>query len=50
MWSGYHDTDAFSNLLYAVHTARKGGARRSDVLNTLGAEAFVQALRARRRS
>ncbi len=37
------------NLLYAVATARKGWARRGDVLNTLGADAFAQTLRERRR-
>jgi DNA polymerase (family X) len=42
-----HDTAAFGHLLFAANTARKGGARRSDVLNTLGVEAFLQALRGR---
>jgi DNA polymerase (family 10) len=43
-----HSTGELDHVLYAANTARKGGARRGDVLNTLGAEAFVQALRARR--
>jgi DNA polymerase (family X) len=42
-----HDTDALGNVLYAANTARKGGARRSDVLNTLGTDAFLRTLRAR---
>jgi DNA polymerase (family 10) len=42
-----HDTDALDNILYAATTARKGGARRADVLNTLGTDAFVRALRER---
>jgi DNA polymerase (family X) len=42
-----HDTRALDNIHYAATTARKGGARRSDVLNTLGTEAFVRALRER---
>ncbi len=42
-----HDTGALDNVLYAATTARKGGARRSDVLNTLGTEAFVRTLRER---
>ena len=43
-----HSTDALHNVGYAVHTARKGGARRSDVLNTLGADEFLSAIRRRR--
>jgi DNA polymerase (family 10) len=42
-----HDTDALGNVLYAARTARKGGARRSDVLNTLGTDAFLRSLRER---
>jgi DNA polymerase (family X) len=42
-----HDTAALDNIHYAATTARKGGARRSDVLNTLGTEAFVRTLRER---
>ena len=42
-----HDTAALDNVSYAATTARKGGARRSDVLNTLGVEAFVRTLRER---
>jgi len=33
------------NLAYAVTTARRGWARRQDVLNTLPAQAFIRALR-----
>ena len=43
-----HSTDALHNVGYAVHTARKGGARRCDVLNTLGADEFHSAIRRRR--
>src|SRR5262249_16087210 len=43
-----HSTDALHNVGYAVHTARKGGARRSQVLNTLGADEFLSAIRRRR--
>jgi DNA polymerase (family X) len=42
-----HDTGALDNVRYAANTARKGGARRGDVLNTLGADAFVRTLRDR---
>jgi DNA polymerase (family 10) len=42
-----HDTEALGNVVYAATTARKGGARRSDVLNTLGTDAFLRALRER---
>ncbi len=38
-----------TNLLYAVATARKGWARRMDVLNTLDPDAFTQTLREARR-
>jgi DNA polymerase (family 10) len=43
-----HHTDELDYVVYAAHTARKGGARRVDVLNTLGADAFLQALHTRR--
>jgi DNA polymerase (family 10) len=43
-----HSTVALQNMAYAVHTARKGGARRSDVLNTLEVEEFLGAIRRRR--
>lgn len=42
-----HDTEALDNVQYAATTARKGGARRADVLNTLPTDAFVRALRER---
>ncbi|MGO8971038.1 MAG: DNA polymerase/3'-5' exonuclease PolX [Myxococcaceae bacterium] len=42
-----HDTESLDNVLYAARTARKGGARRQDVLNTLGVESFLLALRER---
>jgi DNA polymerase (family 10) len=42
-----HDTEALDNVRYAANTARKGGARRSDVLNTLGPDAFLRMLRER---
>jgi DNA polymerase (family 10) len=42
-----HDTAALDNVFYAATTARKGGARRADVLNTLGSEAFIRTLRER---
>ncbi len=42
-----HDTASLDNVDYAARTARRGGARRSDVLNTLGTEAFLAALRER---
>jgi DNA polymerase (family 10) len=40
-----HETQALDNVQFAATTARKGGARRSDVLNTRGADAFLQVLR-----
>ena len=43
-----HHTDELDYVVYAAHTARKGGARRGDVLNTLGADAFLEALHTRR--
>jgi DNA polymerase (family 10) len=42
-----HDVSALDNVTYAANTAKKGGARRSDVLNTQGADAFVRTLRQR---
>jgi DNA polymerase (family X) len=42
-----HETSALDNVAYATGTARKGGARRSDVLNTQGADAFLRTLRER---
>ncbi|HYR55080.1 MAG TPA: DNA polymerase/3'-5' exonuclease PolX [Myxococcaceae bacterium] len=45
-----HSTRELGNLRYAVGTARKGWARKSDVLNTLPAQAFVSELKARRRA
>ena len=38
-----------TNLLFAVATARKGWARKGDVLNTLPPDAFVRSLRDLRR-
>lgn len=40
-----HCVEDLDNLAYAVATARRGWARREDVLNTLPAERFVSALR-----
>ena len=42
-----HETEALDNIGYAAGTARKGGARRSDVLNTLTTDDFLRALRER---
>lgn len=42
-----HDTASLANVDFSARTARKGGARRGDVLNTLGAEDFLRALRQR---
>jgi DNA polymerase (family X) len=42
-----HCVEDLDNLAYAVATARRGWARREDVLNTLPAERFVSALRSR---
>lgn len=42
-----HSVEDLDNLAYAVATARRGWARREDVLNTLPAERFVSALRSR---
>jgi DNA polymerase (family 10) len=40
-----HSTAALGNLRFGVHTARRGWLRRSEVLNTLGADEFVRAVR-----
>jgi DNA polymerase (family X) len=40
-----HSTGAFHNLKYGVGTARRGWVRQAEVLNTLGAKAFVNAVR-----
>jgi DNA polymerase (family 10) len=37
--------DLAHNLHFAVHTARKGAARKGDVLNTLSASSFLSSLR-----
>jgi DNA polymerase (family 10) len=47
--SDAHSTSCLAHLEYAVATARKGWARREDVLNTFDAEAFGVALRSMRR-
>jgi DNA polymerase (family 10) len=43
-----HSTLALHNVAFAIHTARKGGARTSDVINTLGPEEFLAEIRRRR--
>ncbi|ATB26929.1 phosphoesterase [Melittangium boletus DSM 14713] len=43
-----HRASDLENLAFAVATARRGWARRSDVLNTLPAERFISALREQR--
>ena len=43
-----HRKEDLRNLAFAVATARRGWARKRDVLNTLTAEGFITALRARR--
>lgn len=43
-----HRQEDLRNLAYAVATARRGWARKTDVLNTLPADRFIAALRARR--
>ena len=40
-----HGVEDLGNLPYAVGNARRGWARKSDVLNTLGPDAFVKAVR-----
>lgn len=44
-----HSTSELQYLTYSVGTARKGWARRGDILNTLPADQFVHALRTMRR-
>jgi DNA polymerase (family 10) len=44
-----HATSELSFLTYSVGTARKGWARRSDILNTRSADEFVATLRSMRR-
>jgi DNA polymerase (family 10) len=43
-----HRVADLSNLAFAVATARRGWARKRDILNTLPADAFTAALRERR--
>ncbi|MFP2957630.1 DNA polymerase/3'-5' exonuclease PolX [Myxococcus sp. 1LA] len=43
-----HQKEDLRNLAFAVATARRGWARKGDVLNTLPADRFVAALRERR--
>ncbi|NVI99725.1 DNA polymerase/3'-5' exonuclease PolX [Myxococcus sp. AM009] len=43
-----HQKEDLKNLAFAVATARRGWARKGDVLNTLPADRFVTALRERR--
>ena len=43
-----HDPGALDHAAFAASTARKGGARRSDVLNTLDADGFAAEIRRRR--
>ncbi|QDE89686.1 phosphoesterase [Myxococcus xanthus] len=43
-----HQKEDLRNLAFAVATARRGWARKGDVLNTLPADRFVTALRERR--
>jgi DNA polymerase (family 10) len=45
-----HSIRELGHLRYAVGTARKGWARKNDVLNTLSADQFVRELRERRRA
>jgi DNA polymerase (family 10) len=40
-----HSTGALNNLKYGVGMARRGWLRKSEVLNTLGAKAFINAVR-----
>ncbi|GMU07986.1 DNA polymerase/3'-5' exonuclease PolX [Corallococcus caeni] len=42
-----HRQEDLKNLAYAVATARRGWARKQDILNTLSAESFLAALRER---
>lgn len=43
-----HSTLALHNVAFAIHTARKGGARTADVLNTRGPDEFLAEIRRRR--
>jgi DNA polymerase (family 10) len=45
-----HKAADLGNLAFAVATARRGWARKGDILNTLPAEGFVDTLRTRRAS
>jgi DNA polymerase (family 10) len=45
-----HRVGDLGNLAFAVATARRGWARKGDILNTLPAEGFVDTLRTRRAS
>ena len=45
-----HSVRELGHLRYSVGTARKGWARRGDVLNTLPADEFIAQLRERRRA
>jgi len=45
-----HKVADLGNLAFAVATARRGWARKGDILNTLPAEGFVETLRTRRAS
>jgi DNA polymerase (family 10) len=40
-----HSTRALHNLRFGVHTARRGGVRRGEVLNALSTEEFARAVR-----
>jgi DNA polymerase (family 10) len=37
-----HSTTGLAGMTYAVHTARRGGATRADVLNTLPLDAILR--------
>jgi DNA polymerase (family 10) len=45
-----HKVADLGNLAFAVATARRGWARKGDILNTLPAQGFVDTLRTRRAS
>jgi DNA polymerase (family 10) len=40
-----HSTRALHNLRFGIHTARRGWVRKGEVLNTLGADEFLRAVR-----
>jgi DNA polymerase (family 10) len=40
-----HSTEALNHLRFGVHTARRGGLRRDEVLNTLPVEKFMRAVK-----